>query len=174
MPTSRPLKRFIQAFERADAVSSTLFEQTTSLWLLSSQYGEREPKKKRLKPFKVCGIHRSSFQYLGAVSQKDNEYIDDDVDSEIYRHWDAFELVSRDHLRDVLWLSLGGELGISPAFHGRMYIVDFERNLVLHPYDDRGMDVVAMKKEDLSSLYTSHRSWLLEYSMDKMKDVFES
>ncbi len=171
--TSRPIKRFIQAFERADAVSSELFEKSKSLWLLSSSYSDDLPKKKRLKPFKLCGIRSASFRYLGATPQQD-ENQSKELGSDLYRHWDAAELDGRDRLREVLWLALGSELGVRPTVQAKIYIVDFEKNIALHPYDDRGMDVVSMDKEYLSDLYETHKSWLLEYDISRMRAVFES
>lgn len=170
--TSRPLKRFAQAFSRADAVSSSVFSKSSSLWLLSSTYGTETPAKKRLKPYKLCGLIKSSFEYLGATPQKDNDYIDT-FGSDLYRHWDVTKLVDKGQLQEVLWLTLGSELGIRPTVHADIYIVDFEKSIALHPYDDRGMDVVSMDKENLAHLYDKYKSWLLEYDAPQMKAKFE-
>lgn len=170
--TDRPLKRFIQAFERATSVADDLFYDTRRLWMLSSVYRNAKPPKKRLKPFKLCGLKKSDFQYLGAVSQKDNSDIDHDF-GEVFRHWDAAELANLGQLHEVMWLALGCELGIRPASFADIYFVDFEKGLVLHAYDDRGMDVSAVRKEDLIALYRNRHSWLLEYCFDEMKTTFE-
>ncbi|MFV1528941.1 MULTISPECIES: DUF3885 domain-containing protein [unclassified Phaeobacter] len=171
-PTSRPLKRFAQAFSRADAVSSSLFNKSSSLWLLSSTYGTERPAKRRLKPYKLCGLTKSSFEYLGATPQKDSDHVDA-PGSDLFRHWDVAKLVDKEQLREVLWLTLGSELGIKPTVHADTYIVDFEKSIALHPYDDRGMDVVSMDKENLAHLYDDHKSWLLEHDASRMKAVFE-
>ncbi|MEX0327602.1 MAG: DUF3885 domain-containing protein [Ruegeria sp.] len=173
VPTSRPIQRFIQAFERVDAISSKLFENSNSLWLLSSWYGDECPKNDRLTVFKKCGISKSLFRYLGATSHE-VEYDDDKAELVDYRHWYAAELDGIDKLREVLWLALGSELGIKPTVHATVYIVDFEKSIALHPYDDRGMDVVSMERGHLSALYNAHRSWLLDYDIPRMKDIFES
>nr|WP_280818068.1 DUF3885 domain-containing protein [Zongyanglinia huanghaiensis] len=72
-----------------------------------------------------------------------------------------------------MWLALGCELGIRPASFADIYFVDFKKGIVLYAYDDRGMDVSAVRKEDLMSLYKNRNSWLLEYGFDEMKTVFE-
>ncbi|MCD9147735.1 DUF3885 domain-containing protein [Pseudophaeobacter flagellatus] len=174
VPTSRAIKRFIQAFERCDAVAADLFKETTSLWLLSSSYGKKKPAKKRLKPYKECGIRRSNFQYLGALSPEETQCSGDEIEENSFRHWDCLELAERGQLRELLWLALGCELNIRPACFSDMYFVDFERGLVLHPYDDRGMDVAAVRKADLLSLYRSRYDWLLDFSIDRMKAVFDT
>ncbi|KAE9631690.1 DUF3885 domain-containing protein [Parasedimentitalea maritima] len=170
--TDRPLKRFIQAYDRATSVATEVFSDTGCLWMLSSVYGDAEPRKKRLKPFKLCGLKKNNFQYLGAVSQKGNPDFDED-DDEVFRHWDAAELEDLGQLREVIWLALGCELGIRPASFADIYFVDFKKGIVLYAYDDRGMDVSAVRKEDLMSLYRNRNPWLLEYGFDEMKAVFE-
>ncbi|WP_299869699.1 DUF3885 domain-containing protein [uncultured Roseobacter sp.] len=82
-------------------------------------------------------------------------------------------LDSPDLIKEALWLALGSELGIRPAATGSLYFVDFENRIVLHPYGDRGMDVIAMRREALSDLYRSRDSWLLEHDMARMKTLFE-
>lgn len=171
--TSRPLKRFAQALSRADAVSSSVFSKSSSVWLLSSTYGTELPAKKRLKPYKFCGLTKSSFEYLGATPQLDNNHIQT-FGSDLYRHWDVAKLADIGQLHEVLWLTLGSELGIKPTVYADIYIVDFEKSIALHPYDDRGMDVVSMDEENLAHLYDKHKSWLLEYDATQMKAKFES
>ena len=170
--TSRPLKRFSQAFSRADTVSSSVFNKSSSLWLLSSTYGTERPANKRLKPYKLCGLTKSSFEYCGGTPQKDSDHIDA-FGSDRYRHWDVARLVEKEQLREVLWLTLASELGIQPAVPADVYIVDFDKSIAIHPYDDRGMDVVSMDRENLAHVYEKHKLWLLEFDAPKMKATFE-
>ena len=169
--TTRPIKRFIQAFERANAVASDLFAQS-SVWLLISTHGEASPPKKYLKPFKTIGLSRSDFTDLWSVAQNDADHIEE-FGEDLYRHWVGTELRSPELIKQALWLALGAEIGIRPASNASLFFVDFENRIVLHPYDDRGMDVIAMRKEALADLYWSRQSWLLEYQIDHMKTVFE-
>lgn len=169
--TKRPIKRFIQAFERANAVAADLFAQS-SVWLLSSTFGEASPPKKHLKPFKTIGLSRNDFTDLGAVAQNDADHIQE-FGKDLYRHWAGTLLDGPDLIKEALWLALGSELGIRPAANASLYFVDFENQIVLHPYDDRGMDVIATRGEALSDLYRSRHSWLLEYDMARMRVVFE-
>ena len=53
-----------------------------------------------------------------------------------------------------------------------VFFFDTERHLLFHPYDDRGVDVVAEKPEDIRFLYEDCRNWLLEYDMERMKNTF--
>jgi len=172
-PSSRPIKRFIHGFHRANAVSETIFKNSEQLWLLSATYGKEKPKKSRLKPYKKCGIQRASFSYLGATAQEDEDYIKASG-SDLYRHWDAVELTDHDQLKEILWLALGREIGIRPTTEASIYIADFQNNIVLHPYDDRGMDVAALKRQTLQHAYDTHKEWLLAYDLPKMQSHFEN
>ncbi|WP_051927633.1 DUF3885 domain-containing protein [Ruegeria halocynthiae] len=169
--TDRSIKRFIQAFERADAVAADLFAQS-SVWLVSSTFGGASPPKEHLKPYETIGLSRSDFIDLGAVAQKDDDNIEE-FGSDLYRHWAAVSLAGPDLVREVLWLALGSELGIRPAVSASLYFVDFDNQIALHPYDDRGLDVITMRREALLDLYWSRHSWLLDFDMPRMKVAFE-
>ena len=47
------------------------------------------------------------------------------------------------------------------------------RHLLLHPYDDRGVDVVGEPTEDIRFLYEDCRNWLLDYDIERMRNIFE-
>lgn len=167
----RPIQRFIQAFERAETIAADLFAQSP-VWLLSSTFGGTRPPKRRLTPFKAIGLRQSDFITLGAVAQNDAEHREE-FGEDCYRHWTAALLEGPDAIKAALWLALGAELGIRPAARAHLYFVDFENQTVLHPYDDRGMDVIATRKDALADLYWSRHDWLLDYDMARMRVVFE-
>ncbi|MEM8849992.1 MAG: DUF3885 domain-containing protein [Pseudomonadota bacterium] len=170
---SRPLARFIHAFERASEITDQLFERAQPVLLFSSCYGDAQPDSGRLKAYEIVGLPGSSFRYLGGTPQPAEEDIEAGV-SQRHRHWDLAEISDRNQLREVLWLSLGSEFGVKPMILSDVYIVDFKRDIIIHPYDDRGMDVVSMDKANLSSLYEAKKSWLLEHDMPRMKAIFET
>jgi len=43
------------------------------------------------------------------------------------------------------------------------FLVDFDRDILLHVYDDRGVDVTALDRATLLPLYRSRAEWLLDY-----------
>ena len=59
-----------------------------------------------------------------------------------------------------------------PSVHGECYFINHTKGLVLLPYDDRGMDVVALKKEALQNLYKSHNEWILARNREQIDRVF--
>lgn len=54
-----------------------------------------------------------------------------------------------------------------------VFFFDTTRHLLFHPYDDRGADVVAEKVEDIRFLYENCQNWLLEYDLERMRQIFE-
>ena len=70
--------------------------------------------------------------------------------------------------REIIWGDLGGVL----AFTSSVYIVDVENHVILHLYDDRGLDIVAYEKNTLSPLYKKLNEWILDYDRKEIDRVF--
>ncbi len=101
----RPMRRFIHAFERASAISQTLFEHSAEVFLLLSSYGETQPNKKRLKPLKLCGIKHSEVGYLGKTPQNDTDYIAA-FGCDLFQHWDTVKLKDKQSIAEIMWLCI--------------------------------------------------------------------
>ncbi|MGN1230360.1 MAG: DUF3885 domain-containing protein [Anaerotignum sp.] len=54
-----------------------------------------------------------------------------------------------------------------------VFFFNTEKHLLFHPYDDRGVDVVAEKTEDIRFLYEDCQNWLLEYDLERMQQTFQ-
>ncbi|WP_420586486.1 DUF3885 domain-containing protein [Ruegeria sp.] len=170
----RPMRRFTQANERSKAISKKFFENSPEVFVLLSSYGMEQPDKKRLAPLKLCGIEQSEFKYLGKTPQQDNDHISE-FGSDLFRHWDVVKLKDRQSISEILWLVIASEMIIEPSFRGMVsaYIVDLSNGLILHVYDDRGMDVIATKYAPLKTLFTTYRTWLLGHDLLQMTAKFE-
>jgi len=72
----------------------------------------------------------------------------------------------------LLWAVCAKDLGIQPRALINAYFIDFERQIIAYPYDDRGMDIVALNKQSLSCLYQKYYDWLLDYDLEEMKTKF--
>ncbi|WP_430383351.1 DUF3885 domain-containing protein [Yoonia maritima] len=78
-------------------------------------------------------------------------------------------------ISDIMWLCIASEMMIEPAFHStKAYLVDARNGLILHAYDDRGLDVVSLNKSQLSELFIKFNKWLLEYDLARMNAMFAS
>jgi hypothetical protein len=59
-----------------------------------------------------------------------------------------------------------------PRTCDRVYFVNRTRDLILHMYDDRGLDIIAARPSDIQPIYDAHRSWILDYDRLQIEKVF--
>lgn len=53
----------------------------------------------------------------------------------------------------------------------RVYL-NLNKGIVVHPYDDRGMDVIILNTSALARMYERHHELLLDYDIDAMQQTF--
>lgn len=78
----------------------------------------------------------------------------------------------RQAVRRLLWGALAHDLRIRPRLEGMLYIADPARGIFLHPYDDRGMDVIGPNRALLAELYHRFNDRLLDYDRARMDAFF--
>jgi hypothetical protein len=85
----------------------------------------------------------------------------------------AFELPTA-KLQNLLWCAVTADFGSSlrPNPRCRVYLLNLDKGVVVHPYDDRGMDVISRRSSALAGLYERHKDLLLEYDMEAMRGTF--
>jgi len=54
----------------------------------------------------------------------------------------------------------------------RIYFIHPEKNIVFHMYDDRGLDIVAIRSENLLKLFNEFNDWILDYDREKIERTF--
>ena len=60
---------------------------------------------------------------------------------------------------------------VSP-FPASPYLIDWQREIIVFPYDDRGMDIVATSRTTLQPTYDLFRNWLLDHDRPRMDRTF--
>ncbi|MEJ7806220.1 MAG: DUF3885 domain-containing protein [Telluria sp.] len=75
-------------------------------------------------------------------------------------------------LQNLLWCALAYDLNVRPRPGCRIHIINLAQRLIVHPYDDRGMDVVGPNSALLGQLYRKHNAWLLDYDRAQMDATF--
>lgn len=53
-----------------------------------------------------------------------------------------------------------------------IYFIHPKKNIVFHMYDDRGLDIVAVRTEELMKLYNEFNDWILDYDREKIEQTF--
>ena len=170
--TKRPARRFLQAVTRAVAIADAVFLASENISLLVSHYDWQKPTAAKFRGINASGLSRRDFALWASVPQLDADDFAQS-DEQVFRHHFVYKGDARAVMRDVMWLALAKEMPISPdARWLSMYFVDFDRGICLHPYDDRGMDLVATDKAPLIPIYAAFENWLLPYDKDRMDAVF--
>jgi Domain of unknown function (DUF3885) len=170
----RPIKRFLRAVTRAVAVAEAVFLTSGPLTLLVSHYDRKKPTAAKFRGIEASGLTRRDFTLLASAPQNDAEHLAP-FGEDVFRHQFVYKGDARGVLTDVLWLALAKEMPISPDMRWlSVYFIDFERGICLHPYDDRGMDLVAMDTALLAPIYNAFGNWLLPYDRERMDTAFSA
>ena len=108
-----------------------------------------------------------------AGRQRSTTYQDRDTSIITTYRWaemQAHRIGYREILRAVVNTDFPSRL---PRIQDRVYFVNRDGNIILHMYDDRGMDLIASSVEALKSIFERHKDWILDYDRSSIEDVFE-
>ena len=75
-------------------------------------------------------------------------------------------------LQSLLWCAFARDFPVCPNPDCNVYLFNLHKKIIVYPYDDRGMDVVGLDHELLSSLYNKYLKYLLEYDRGMMDATF--
>ncbi|MFO1013824.1 MAG: hypothetical protein U1E50_08675 [Caulobacteraceae bacterium] len=148
-----PARRFLQAIDRARRLCRLAFAESAQVEVLLSLYGPAllGPRERRiLRRLNRAGFDSSSLKPLGSTLQHDADYAAE-FGSDLHRHWFGAVLTGPEADIDrLLWCAIADEMPIEPSSPVDIYFVDFERRLIVHPYDDRGLDIAAGSATDIA------------------------
>lgn len=97
----------------------------------------------------------------------------DDEDWQRGATWRAYDLKDAADDRDVIiWCAVAYEMTVTPKASATSFLVDPTNQILIHVYDDRGMDVISLKRDTLVGLYKKHNSWLLDYDRERIIEAF--
>jgi hypothetical protein len=72
----------------------------------------------------------------------------------------------------LLWSQIAHDIGVTPQAPVLSKLVDVDRGVTVHAYDDRGMDITALSRESIGDLYTRFDDWLLDHDRARMSEAF--
>lgn len=167
-----PVPRFVQAFDRARKISQGAFEASEKIWgIVASWPGSINelfaPAQDGMAALREAGFSGHALaQWTAPLGPWD----DDGPPAT----WYAFDLTNDLASRNCLiWCSVSSEMAVTPQAPIRSHLIDPDRQILVHVYDDRGMDVTALKRGALSKLYEDRSEWLLDYDRDRMRLAFD-
>lgn len=169
-----PVPRFVQAFGRATEVAQEVFASSRQMFGIVAAFPNSAedmfaPAGDGFEALAAAGFSREPISRWQAPMWPDQIEEEDRLQC----RWRAYDLTGDAVQRDVLlWCAISYEMTITPKAPVSSFLVDFDRNIVLHVYDDRGMDVTALDREVLMPTYRSRQSWLLMYDRERISEAF--
>lgn len=95
---------------------------------------------------------------------------DGDIIKQTQIYWDLKK--SQIPISKVFREVILGDLGGLQDFVSSIYLFDIENHVMLHLYDDRGLDIVAHDKNTLMPLYQKLNTWILNYDRKQIDKTF--
>ena len=158
-PREQPIPRALQAFTRANAVADALLGDAC-IGVVATY--RDEDGFAALQAMGLRGLVQSSW--------RTSLYDEEDGDA---WHMRSFDLNGSSGDRDILlWNPIALELPISPSSPDRSFLLHPTEAILLHVYDDRGMDVIGKDAETLKPIYERFDSWLVGSDRPRMEQVF--
>jgi Domain of unknown function (DUF3885) len=168
---SRPyIKMFLRAYERSKAIIDFGLGDLETITVCLSFYGGA-PLVSNLSVFRSlhsCGINIPKTAEIW--QQQEKHAFDEDWD--LIKTFICFDIEST-QIDLFLWGLLANELGIRPRSITHLYLFDLDRQILFHPYDDRGMDIIGKNKALLKQIYLKFNDWLLDYDRQVMDQSFQ-
>lgn len=165
-----PLDQALSALRKATVVCDDIFAGEERIlvhleaWLPSSRFALRA----MLSELRVAGVLIPKVREVWVDAEEQDE--EDGEDLRLLCC--AFE-VPASKLQNLIWCAISVDLGsLRPKPRCRVYLLNLNKSLVAHPYDDRGMDVIGKNKSALSALYIRHGDLLLNYDIETMRQTF--
>ena len=170
------ITRFMQALDRVRAVASLVFEGSDSLTVAIPYYGSRasRPAPAVIRRALTSVGFAGTIESLRRMAPRDEDEAEAEAEGN-KRFLCVLEVPNRsDQILPFIWASLANEMPIAPRIYclARAYIMDMKRGLILYPYDDRGMDVVATSPDLLHPCYVQFNDWLLDYDRERIERTF--
>ncbi|WP_333860864.1 DUF3885 domain-containing protein [Clostridium sp.] len=95
---------------------------------------------------------------------------DGDIMKKIEFYWDLKKC--KIPINKVFTEIILGDLGGMQEFVASVYLFDIQNHIMLHLYDDRGLDIVAHDKNTLISFYKKLNTWILYYDRKQTDKIF--
>jgi hypothetical protein len=164
------IKMFLRAFERSKAIIGFGLGDLQTVTVCLSFYGS-SPLVGNLSIFRnlcKCGI---TIPKTAEIWQNQEKHVHDE-EWDLIRTFICFD-IKFGQIDLFLWGTLANELGIKPRSNCSLYLFDLDRQILFHPYDDRGMDIIGSNKALLEQIYTKFNQWLLDYDRAIMDKYFQ-
>ncbi len=166
------LNQFLTAHRKGMEVCSQLFSGCEDITICVKVYGGKTllSSLSILKSLREAGLYPTSDKEHW--SEFDDEWKRDEDYADSLWHFIAFK-APIEILVNALWCALSSDFGnIEPSPMADIYMFNLNKEVMVFPYDDRGMDIVGPNKKLLKEQYDKFGSYLLDYDREAMDAVF--
>ena len=161
------IERFDTALHRASTVAKDVFGDSKRLCVCLMFYGVSfVGAKSSFRSLKECEVA------INRPYEIDRQQIDDDLGGETQTR--VFFKSDFGSAYRMIWGTIAQELGVRPSLGFNLYIFDPDLRILMHPYDDRGMDILGPNRERMSEIYAKYYDWLLDYNIAELQDRYGS
>jgi hypothetical protein len=165
------IKMFLRAYERSKVIIDFGLEGLQTVTVCLSFYGSSLliGNLSIFRNLRECGI---TIPKIAAIWQHQEPHVFDE-DWDLIRTFICFD-IELSQIDIFLWGTLANELGIRPRTSCSLYLLSLDRQILFHPYDDRGMDIIGNNRVVLEQIYTKFNDWLLDYDRLTMDEYFRA
>jgi hypothetical protein len=175
---AEPVPRFLQAFGRAKVVADELFEFAETIGVIGTwKLGKRDLFIGKLEPGTtgISMLKGAGFSAGDAIATWKERPYWVGPDEGFNFDWHAYDLSNAKAAREViLWCNITYEMPIQPKVPLIGYLYSPGKDVVMHVYDDRGMDVIGLSVAALEGVCRRFDDWLLDYDRPRMRESFGS
>lgn len=149
-----------KAVERALTIFNSLPKQG---WMLRIDLYDEKEIKKTIKILQLVASHEKVLNEYEEDGEKMTHY-------ELYWSLDDINWSEETIIREIILADIGGLNCLTSA----VYLLNPDEKILIHLYDDRGLDVVAKDKEKLYPLYEIFYDWILDYERESIDKIFKN
>ena len=165
------LERFSRAFDRVRTLADDLYGADEHLYAVIRMFPRELPGGKRNPKLAVQrALAQVGFEGIPELARRRRRWPWKDSGLHTERLYALPP--SSPALLGLLWAVCADELGVTPQCSLNLYLIDRGLTVLMHPYDDRGVDIVSPDVERLRPLWRQRHAWMLAYNLPEMTATF--
>ncbi len=164
---------FHQALSRGIEVLDSVFNNQNGLYACISFYGEAGLLA-NLATFRQLDdlnikLNKSSCEIWQEQCLEEGEFLDENY----FRTFIIFP-IGRTEMLKLLWSAIASNFNITPRVSANIYFFSPKLQILAHPYDDRGMDIIGKNYDLKQKLFNNFNNYLLDYDREVMNKYFSN
>lgn len=163
--------RFLQAHHRASIIADAFFADSC---IAVVGWDGRRPKAVGIPKVKdgFEALQSTGFQAPQISEWRATLYPEPDGAEASAWVVRSYEIGGNKVARDtILWHAVAAEMPIYPRAPVVTFLIDPRSSLMLHVYDDRGMDVIGADPSRLREMHSLFGDWLLDHDRERMRKL---